>query len=397
MSPERREEMERIHNFDEPVNRRGTDSKKYNPDLYPADVLPMWIADTDFKSPQPVIDALIARMEQGVYGYPVVSHAFKEAVQYWEKTRFGWEVPTDAVEFVPGVIPGIICAVRALSHPGDNIVIHTPCYPPFKDLSDHNGRHLLRNVLRVEDGQYVIDFADLEEKLSQVRTKIFILCNPQNPTGRVFTREELTRIGKLCLKHHVFVISDEIHCDLIYKGHTHIPFGSISPEFAANSITFVNASKTFNTAGFRTAAFICTNEQVHESVHEAVLDNKGIGENLAGTTATIAAYRECAYYVEQMMDYLEGNLDIVCSGLETIPGIRMIRPEGTYLLWLDCRELGMSQKELNAFFVDKAKLGFNSGTSFGPEGQGFVRMNIATQRTNVEEAMRRMERAVLER
>lgn len=387
--------MELVHNFDEPVNRRGTDAKKYSQDYYPADVLPMWIADTDFKCPKPVVDALIDRMEQGVYGYPVVSRAFKEAICCWEKTRFNWEVPVDAAEFVPGVIPGIICAVRALSHPGDNIVIHTPCYPPFKDMSDHNGRHLLRNELKVENGRYVIDFEDLEEKLSQVRTKLFILCNPQNPTGRVFTREELVRIGELCLKHHVFVLSDEIHCDLIYKGHTHIPFGSISPEFADNSITFVNASKTFNTAGFRTAGFICTNEQVHKEVHEAVLDNKGIGENLAGTTATIAAYTQCAYYVGQLMEYLEGNLDIVCRKLEEIPGIRMIRPEGTYLLWLDCRGLGLSQPELNDFFVKKAKLGFNSGTGFGPEGAGFMRMNIATQRANVEEAMRRMREAVL--
>ena len=384
--------MELIHNFDEPVNRRGTDAKKYSEDLYPSDVLPMWIADTDFKSPKPVIDALIKRMEQGVFGYPVISRDFKKAIQFWEKTRFGWEISADAVEFVPGVIPGIICAVRALSHPGDNIVINTPCYPPFKDLSDHNGRHLLRNELKIENGKYVIDFADLEEKLSEVRTKLFILCNPQNPTGRVFSREELIKIGELCLKHHVFVISDEIHCDLVYKGHTHIPFGSISSEFSENSITFVNASKTFNTAGFRTAGFICTNTQVHKAVHEAVLDNKGIGENLAGTTATIAAYTQCAYYVDQMMEYLETNLDLVCSGLEKIDGITMIRPEGTYLLWLDCRGLGLSQPQLEAFFKEKAKLGFNSGTGFGPEGKGFMRMNIGTQRTNVEEALRRMKK-----
>ena len=388
--------MEQVHNFDEPVNRRGTDAKKYSPDWYSEDILPMWIADTDFKSPQPVIDALITRMQQGVYGYPVVSQAFKEAIQYWEKTRFGWEIPTEAVEFVPGVIPGIICAVRAMSHPGDNIVINTPCYPPFKDLSDHNGRHLLWNELKLKNGKYTIDFEDLEEKLSQTRTKLFILCNPQNPTGRVFSREELVKIGELCLRHRVFVISDEIHCDIVYKGHVHIPFGSISPEFAENSITFLNASKTFNTAGFRTAGFICMNQWIHQAVHEAVLDNKGIGENLAGTTATIAAYTKCAYYVDQMMEYLENNLDIVCSGLKKIERIRVVRPEGTYLLWLDCRDLGLSQLQLENFFRSKAKLGFNSGTGFGAEGTGFMRMNIGTQRANVEEAIKRITKAVLE-
>ncbi len=387
--------MELKHNFDEAVIRRGTDAKKYNPAFYPEDVLPMWIADTDFKCPQPVIDAIMERMAQGVYGYPHVSEEFKKAIARWERVRFGWKIPASAVEFVPGVIPGVICAVRALSHPGDNIVINTPCYPPFKDLSDHNGRHLLRNELKVVNGQYSIDFEDLEEKLSDVRSRLFILCNPQNPTGRVFTLEELKRIGELCLKHNVFVLVDEIHCDLVYKGYRHIPFASICEEFAQNSITFVNASKTFNTAGFRTAGFICLNPAVKAAVHEAVLDNKGIGENLGGTVATIAAYTKCDYYADQMMEYLEGNLDLVCRELEKTNGkVKLIRPEGTYLLWLDCRGLGMNQKELVDFFVNKVKVGFNSGTGFGPEGAGFMRMNIATQRAVVEEALRRIIREV---
>ena len=382
--------MGKVHHFDEPVNRRGTDSKKYAADVYEEDVLPMWIADTDFKCPQPVIEALRARIDQGVFGYPAVSREFKEAVRHWEKSRFGWEVPVDAVEFVPGVVPGIICAVRALSHPGDHVVIHTPCYPPFKDMADHNGRQLVRSELKVRDGQYQIDFEDLEKKLSDVRAKLFILCNPQNPTGRVMSREELDRIGQLCLRHHVTVLSDEIHCDLVYKGGRHIPFGSISGEFADNSITFVNASKTFNTAGFRTAAFICTNARIKAAVHEAVLDNKAVGENLAGTVATVAAYTQCEYYADQMMEYLEDNLDIVCRELEKTDKIRLIRPEGTYLLWLDCRGLHMTQPQLAEFFEKRARLGLNNGISFGPEGAGFMRMNIATQRANVEEAMRRM-------
>lgn len=379
-----------IHNFDELVNRRGTECKKYSPDSYPEDVIPMWIADTDFKAPQPVVEALQERAATGVYGYPVISEEYKAAFAYWQKTRFGWEIPSSAVEFVPGVIPGVICAIRALSYPGDNVVINTPNYPPFKDLADHNGRHLLRNELKVVNGKYEIDFEDLEAKLSDVRTKVFILCNPQNPTGRVFTLEELKRIGELCLKHNVTVLSDEIHCDLVYKGYKHIPFGSISKEFADNCIMFMNASKTFNTAGFRTAAFIATNPRLHAAVHEAVLDNKGIGENLFGTVATIAAYTKCGYYADQLMEYLEGNLDIVCNALEKTDKINLIRPEGTYLLWLDCSNMGMSQAELVDFFVKKAKLGLNSGTSFGPEGKGFMRLNIATQRAVVEKAMQQL-------
>lgn len=381
-----------VHNFDEPVNRYDTDSKKYS--MYAKNVLPMWIADTDFKAPQPVVDALKARVEQGVFGYPTVSETFKVAIQYWEKQRFGWNIPTDAIEFVSGVIPGVICATRALSHPGDRVVIHSPCYPPFKDMADHNGRNLVRSSLVVKDGQYQIDFADLEKQLSDVRTKLFILCNPHNPTGRVFTREELVRIGDLCIRHHVYVLVDEIHCDLVYSGHRHIPFGSISEEFANNSITFVSTSKTFNTAGFRTAGFICTNPLLKSAVHEAVLNNKGIGENLGGTVSTIAAYTKCEYYVDQLMAYLEGNLNIVCRALTHTDKIRMIRPEGTYLLWLDCRELHMTQPQLICFFVDTVGLGLNSGTTFGSEGEGFMRMNIATQRCHVEEAMRRLIQAV---
>lgn len=387
--------MSLVHDFDEKVVRRGTDCKKYDPSVYPEDVLPMWIADTDFKCPQPVIDALVERMQQGVYGYPFVSTKFKEAIAYWEKTRFGWEVPVSAVEFVPGVIPGVICAVRAFSCPGDNIVINTPCYPPFKDLSDHNGRHLLRNELKLVNGRFEIDFEDLEKKLADVRTKLYILCNPQNPTGRVFTLDELKKIGGLCLKHDVIVLVDEIHCDLVYKGCKHIPFASICEEFAQNSVTFVNASKTFNTAGFRTAGFICLNPRMKAMVHEAVLDNKGIGENLGGTVATIAAYTQCGYYADQMMEYVEGNLDLVCEALEKTNGkVKLVRPEGTYLLWLDCRGLGMTQPELVDFFVNKVKVGFNSGTGFGPEGAGYMRMNIATQREVVVEALNRIVTAV---
>ena len=205
--------MSFVHDFDEAVDRRGTDSKKYS--QYPADVLPMWIADSDFKAPKPVVDALVERMQQGVYGYTPISSRLRAAAAKWQTERFGWNVDESWVEFVPGVISGVISAVRALSHPGDNIVIQTPCYPPFTDLSDHNGRHLLRNALVLKDGRYEIDFEDFEEKAKDPRTKLFILCNPQNPTGRVFTREELVRLGEICLKHHVIILADEIHQDMV--------------------------------------------------------------------------------------------------------------------------------------------------------------------------------------
>lgn len=384
--------MNLVHDFDEVVNRRGTDSKKYS--VYPEDVIPMWIADSDFKAPKPVVDALVERVQQGVYGYTPVSSRLKEAAKKWQKERFGWEVDTEAVEFVPGVISGVISAVRALSHPGDNIVIQTPCYPPFMDLSEHNGRHLLRNELILKDGRYEIDFEDFEERVKDPRTKLFILCNPQNPTGRVFTREELVRLGQLCLKYHVTVLSDEIHSDLTYKGHTHIPFGSISKEFEQNSISFMNPSKTFNLPGFRTAAFIAMNPVLKNAVHDMVVNNKAIGENICGTIAFCTAYEECGYYADQMAAYLEESRNLVEETLEHVEGIDVIHAEGTYLLWLDCRKLNMSQDELDKFFVETVKLGFNSGKSFGPEGVGFLRMNIACPRSTVKEALDRIVKAV---
>lgn len=385
--------MALVHNFDEMVDLRSMpDSKKYL--QYPPDVLPMWIADSDFKSPQPVIDALVARMRQGMYGYTPISSRLHKAAAKWQKERYGWEVDPDWVEFCPTIIAGMIWATRALSRPGDNIVLQTPSYPPFKDLADNNGRHVLRNALILKDGRYEIDFEDLEKKLSDPRTKLFILCNPQNPTGRVFSREELVRMGQLCLKHHVVVLADEIHADLIYPGHKHISFAGISEEFAQNTVTFMNPSKTFNVPGFRTAVFIAANPQLKSVIHDMAISSKGIGENICGTIAFCVAYEECAYYVDQLVTYLDGNRELAEKRLAEVPGINVIHPEGTYLLWLDCRGLGMSQPELDKFFVETVKLGFNSGTGFGPEGEGFLRMNISCPRATVEEALKRIENAL---
>ena len=385
--------MEMVHDFDEYVERRGTDAKKYN--QYGPDVIPMWIADTDFKCPQPVVDAVVARMQEGVYGYTFNSERLKKAGARWQKVRFGWDVDPSWVEYSPGVIGGVICAVRALSQPGDNIVIQTPCYPPFKDLSDHNGRHLLRNALVNVNGRFEVNWEELERMLSDDRTKLFILCNPQNPTGRVFTREELTRMGNLCIKHHVTVIADEIHQDVVYSGHKHIPFASICPEFAEITVSFMNPSKTFNVPGFRTAAFIASNPVLKSAVHEMLVNNKAIGENICGTIAFYTAYEQCDYYADQLVAYLEKNRDLVEQTLKDVPGIEVTHAEGTYLLWLDCRGLGFeSQKALDKWLVEIAKLGFNSGMSFSPEGEGYARMNIAAPRSTVEEALHRLTNAV---
>lgn len=377
-----------LHDFDEVIDRRDTDSKKYS--AYPPEVIPMWIADSDFKAPAPIVDALVERMKQGVYGYTPISLRLKKAAAGWQRERFGWDVKEEWAEFVPGVISGIISAVRALSQPGDNLVLQSPCYPPFADLASHNGRHLLRNQMILKDGHYEIDFQDFEEKCADPRTKLFILCNPQNPTGRVLTEEELRRLGEICLKHHVIVLADEIHQDMVYRGYHHIPFASISKEFEENTIAFMNPSKTFNLPGFRTAAFIASNPVLKNAVHDMVVNNKAIGENICGTLAFCTAYEQCGYYADQIIAYIEKNRDLVEETLKDVKGIQMIHGEGTYLLWLDCRGLGMNQKELDRFFVEKVKLGLNSGETFGPDGAGFLRMNVACPTATVKEALGRI-------
>ena len=384
--------LEIVHDFDEVVDRRGSDSKKYS--LYPEDVIPMWIADTDFKSPQPVVEALVKRMQAGIYGYTPTSERLKIAAARWQKLRFGWDVDPAAVEYIPGVIAGVISAVRAFSQPGDNIVVQSPCYPPFSDLADHNGRHLLRNRLVRKNDRFEIDFEDFEAKIADSRTKLFILCNPQNPSGRVYTREELIRLGELCLRHHIIVLADEIHADIVFDKRKHIPFASLSTEFAQNCISFMNPSKTFNVPGFRTAVFIAKNPILKEAVHQIIVDNKASGEKICGTIALCAAYEECGYYADQLVAYLQSNRDYAEERLGKIKGVIPSRLEGTYLMWLDCRGLEMSQKELDRFFVDRVKVGLNSGTTFGPEGEGFLRMNIACPRATLTKALDRIEAAV---
>lgn len=389
--------LKELHDFDEIIERRGTDSKKYDPSLYPQDVLPMWIADTDFKCPTPLIEKVVKRAEHGLYGYPYNKKSFAEASKKWMKTRFDWDIEENWVEYTPGVIPGIIYAVRALSQPGDNIVIQTPVYPPFHQLVTNNGRTLFKNTMLLKNGKYYIDFDDLEKKLMESRTKIMILCNPHNPSGRVFTKEELTRIGELCIKYNVFVISDEIHCDLVYKGHKHIPFASISHELAQNSMVCINPSKTFNTAGFRTAAIIVPNEWIKKQIYESIVNNKAYGRTIFGTLAFETVYNECEYYADQLIEYLQKNMEVTIDYFEkNIKQIKVIKPEATYLLWLDCRGLGLGQEELEEFMVKKAKVGLNNGQTFGHEGIGFMRINIACPRNKLLEGLSRIENAINE-
>ena len=384
------------HNFDELIDRRNTDCKKYSQDFYDESVLPMWIADTDFRCPKPITDAISQRAAHGIFGYPYDQKDFAQAVCHWMNSRFGYAFGPEAVEYCPGVIPGVISAVRALSNPGDKIVVQTPCYPPFRALVINNGRTLLENRLILREGRYEIDFALLEAQLSDPRTRLLLLCNPQNPTGRVFTREELERTLALCVANDVKVICDEIHCDITY-GRKHISFGSLSEQARAHSVVFVNPSKTFNTAGFRTAAMIAPDENLRNRVHQELVNGKIYGRTVFGPLALVKAYTECAYYADELVEYLTGNIACLRQRLEQMPRIRLIEPEATYLMWLDCRDFGLPHSQVKAFFDQEAKVGLNDGMSFGSEGECFMRLNVAVPRSVLTEGLDRIQAAYQKR
>ena len=343
------------HNFDQIIDRRASECKKYEAASYPADVLPMWIADTDFAVPQEIAAAIQERAMHPCFGYPIESFAFEEAAARWEEVRFGWKVDPSWVKYSNGVL----------------------------------------RLLKDAEGRYSIDFDDLEAKLADPRTKLMFLSNPHNPAMRCYTLEELTRIGDLCLKHNVIVVADEIHCDLTYKGYKHIPFASINQDFADNCILLINPSKTFNIAGFRTGAAIIPSKKLRDEVQTAIVNNKNYGRTIFGMLSFITAYTQCDYYADELMEYLQGNRDYLMNALKTrIPQVKMAEPEATYLMWLNCRELGMDQDGLKKFFFEKAKLGLNDGVTFGTGGEGYMRMNIACPRATLEEAVNRLEKAV---
>ena len=386
--------MTLVHDFDTTLNRRNTQCKKW--DTYGDDVIPMWIADTDFKCPEPIVKAIQKRAEHEVFGYPCIDKGYEEAVCGWQKRRLGWEAKPEWVEYTPAVVPAIVYAMRAFTNPGDNVLVQMPAYHPFHQVIPHNGRYIAPNrLLHGEDGAWSIDWEDMEKKLSEPRTTMFLLCSPHNPTGKCFTREELEKISQLCIKHHVFVVSDEIHSDIIYKGFKHIPFGSVSEGAANNCVVCVNPSKTFNIAGFRTGAAIIPNLNNHDRFYSEMENLKAFGRNIFGTLAVQTAYTECDYYADQLMEYLQGNLEYTRKFLEeNIPQIKLGQIQATYLLWLDCSALGMDHITMMDFFLKKAKVALNDGYTFGPGGDGFMRLNIACPRAQLTEALKRMAAAV---
>ncbi len=383
--------------FDQVIERRNTSSVKWDlvEQLYGSDdVLPMWVADMDFPAPKPVVDAIVARAQHGVYGYTTRPGSAYEAIEQWASTRHHWMIEREWISFSPGVVPALAFLLDALSEPGDKVIIQPPVYHPFAFTIRENGRQIVNNHLIFENGQYRMDYEDLERKASE-GARLMILCSPHNPVGRVWTREELARLGEICLRHGITVISDEIHSDLILPGQEHTPFASIGPEFAQNSVVCTAPSKTFNLAGLQTSVVIIPNKELRER-YNAVLDRLHLGlPNTFGLTAMEAAYRHGGEWLDELRAYVSENLRYLQDFLDReAPAIKVVQPEGTYLVWLDCRELGLDTEGLARFMREDAKVGLDDGHIFGPGGDGFERINIACPRSVLQEGLGRIAGAV---
>lgn len=381
------------YDFNKIIERRNTNCSKW--DEGDKDVLPMWVADMDFEVLPEILEAVKKRAAHGVYGYTKFSDEYYNAVISWVKEKHHWDIKKEWIVYSPGIVTGINLIVKALNQVGDKVVIQTPTYYPFYSAIENNGFRVFKNPLKFEAGKYKIDFEDLEEKLKDKRVNTLILCSPHNPVGRVWTKDELKRLGDLCLENGVTVVSDEIHSDIIYKENEHTTFASISKEFENNSIICISASKTFNLAGLRTSSLIIPNEKLRRKVLN-IIDGFGNAEpNAFSECATVAAYNYGNQWISEMIDYLKENLNFMKAYInENMPYVKVIEPEGTYLAWLDFRALKMEPHELHEFLLKKAKVWFDEGYIFGDEGNGFERINLACPRTILKEGLERINKAI---
>lgn len=384
--------------FDTVPNRRGTNCFKYDFARemgMPEDVLPLWVADMDFPTAPAVLERLHALAEHGIFGYTGVKDAYFSAVHNWYAQRFSWETQRSWLVTTPGVVFAIAIAIRAFTQKGDAILIQQPVYYPFANKVTENDRQLVVNPLVLKNGRYEMDFADMERKIVDYHVKMLLLCSPHNPVGRVWTKEELLRVGEICQKHGVLVVSDEIHADFTYAGHTHRVFASLKSEFADFTITCTAPSKTFNLAGLQNSNIFIPNRQLRHAYKKELSACGCGGTNCMGMAACQAAYEAGADWLEQLKQYLAGNLAYIRQFLrEKLPDIALIEPEGTYLVWLDLRKLGLTEQQQRQLIVQDAKLWLDAGTLFGQGGEGFERINIACPRTTIEQAMQRLEHAV---
>lgn len=381
--------------FDQVVERRNTDSLKYDFahrwDL-PEGLLPLWVADMDFPAPPVVLEELEKRVRHGIFGYSDdPGSSYFDALYQWYDKRFGWQIEEGWLIKMPGVVFAVCMAIQALTSEGDAVLIQPPVYYPFFSSVANNNRRVVENPLLYENGKYTMDFEDLEKKIVEENVKLAILCSPHNPVGRVWTEEELTRFGQICVKHGVPVVSDEIHADFISPGHKHTVFASISPDFAESTITCTAPTKTFNLAGLQIANTIVSNQTLRRKVRNAMHRAGYHQVNVMGLTACRAAYREGGPWLDALNGYLQKNLAYLRQFLaEHLPQIHLVEPEGTYLVWLDCRGLGLTDQELEHRLFHRAGIWLDEGPMFGTGGSGFQRINIACPRPVLEKALKQL-------
>ena len=382
--------------FNEAPSRENTNAEKYTlrEKLFGSEeVVPMWVADMDIQTPFFVMDAIRDRIKHPILGYEELPDSMFEAQIEWIKQRHGYTLQREWMYYSPSVVASINLCIQAFTELGDKVIVQSPVYFPFYSSVTNNDRVLVKNALKEEDAYYSMDFEALEESIDD-KTRLLLLCSPHNPVGRVWSRDELQKLGDICVKHDILILADEIHSDLIFKGSKHIPMASVSKELEERTITCYGPGKTFNMAGLAISTVSIANPDLRskfEKVYKAVHFAEG---TVFGHIGFEAAYKKGSVWLEELLNHLQGNIDYldICIK-EYMPSIRMLKPEGTYLVWLDCRGLGLSTKALKAFFYEEAKLGLSSGVSFGKDGDGFMRINLATPRSTVEEAVSRLHAA----
>lgn len=380
------------YNFDEIIPRRGTNSYKWD-SSGDADVLPMWVADMDFRTAPPVVEALKQRVEHGIYGYVRVPDAYYEAVTGWFARRHSWAIAKEWIIYTTGVVPALSAVIKALTIPGDKVMVQIPVYNCFFSSIRNNGCEMVANPLLYRNGTYQIDFAGLERKAADPQVKVLLLCNPHNPAGRVWTKQELTRIGEICIRNDVWIVADEIHCELVFPGHSYTPFASISEEFLMHSVTCTSPSKAFNLAGLQIANIISADMDIRLKIDKAININEVCDVNPFGVEALIAAYNDGEEWLEELKRYLFANYNYLRAYFnEYLPNFPVMALEGTYLVWVDCSVLKQSSEEIVKALLEKEKLWVNGGSLYGDAGEGFIRINIACPRQRLMDGLERLRR-----
>jgi cystathionine beta-lyase len=356
-------------------------------------LLPMWVADMDFRAPQKVLDALHEIVEHGIFGYPAHSKTVDQAVQSWLSRRYNWKIDTSSLIYTAGIVPTISYIIQAFTEPGDQVIIQTPVYYPFYDVVNKNNRELIKNPLAFDGDHYEMDLAQLESEITE-KTKMIVLCHPHNPVGRVWKRNELEALADICQKYNLLVVSDEIHADLLFKGETHIPFASVSDDAASRTFTCLAPSKTFNLAGIQTSYVVVENKQLHTKLANHLSNSFANMTNSFAEAATEAAYTHGEEWLEELMSYVEDNYHFVRQYVnEHMPKLRVMDSEGTYLLWLECSNLPLSPAERKKWLIEEAQVALNPGMIFGEEGKHFERINLACPRATLQEGLERIKRA----